>query len=191
MKKIHLMAMMVMMLCVLSGCTNYAKKYDKNTLVVKGNDSLVEIAVEDFKDSSVKVEDLSTYIDEQVEIYNKNNGKKVVKKKSINTEDMSNVKLVLTYKDMESYNGFNLLECKLDDFSNVKESDLTGSFTSMEGKTVKIADMKETKKAKVLILSEAANIVVSGDILYYNKEVSVKDETVTTTGDGNAVIVFK
>lgn len=191
MKKIGLAVMTVTMMCVLLGCTNYAKKYDKNTIVIKKNDSIVEIAVEDFKDSSIKAEDLTSYVEEQINDYNNNNGKNKIKKKSIDTEDMSKVKLVLTYKDMESYNGFNSQECKLDNFSNIKESELKGTYTSAEGKSVKYADLKDADKAKVLIVSEAVNVVVSGDILYYNSEVSVKDGVVTTTGKDNAIIIFK
>lgn len=191
MKKIQLIFVTAMVMFTLSGCTNYAKEYDRNTLVVKGNDSLVEIAVEDFKDSSVKAEELSAYIKEQIEAYNTEHGKNMVKNKSIDTEDMSKVKLVLTYKDMESYNGFNLLECTLDDFSNIKESDLKGTFTSADGKSVKAADMENTKKAKVLILSEAADVVVNGDILYYNKEVTVKDGVASASGEENAIIIYK
>lgn len=191
MKKIQLIFVTVMAVFVLSGCTNYAKEYDKNTLVVKGNDSLVEIAVENFKDSSVKAEELSAYIKEQIEAYNNEHGRNMVKDKSIDTEDMSKVKLVLTYKDMESYNGFNLLECTLEDFSNVKESDLKGTFTSADGKAVKAGDMENVQKAKVLIMSEATDVVVKGDILYYNKEVAVKDGVAVTSGEENAIIIFK
>lgn len=191
MKKIQTVIIAIMIMCVLSGCTNYVKEYDKNTLVVKRNGSLVEIAVEDFKDSSVKAEDLSAYIEEQIETYNSGQEKKMIKNKSIETEDMSKVKLVLSYKDMESYNGFNLLECTLDDYSNIKESELKGTFTSAAGNEVQSGEMENVDKAKVLIFSEAADVVVKGDILYYNKEVSVKDGVAVTSGEENAIIIYK
>lgn len=191
MKKVSLVVIVVTMLGVLSGCTNYAKKYDKNTIIVKKNDSIVEVAVENFEDSSIKEEELTSYIEEQIEAYNDENGKKEIKKKSIDTSDMSKVKLVLTYKNIESYNSFNLQECKLDDFSNIKESELKGTYTSAEGKSVAYKDLEDVDKAKVFIVSEETDIVVSGDILYYNAEVSVEDGIVTTTGEDNAIIIFK
>lgn len=191
MKKVGLAVMAVTMMCVLLGCTNYAKKYDKNTIVIKNNDSIVEVAVEDFEDSSIKEEELTSYVEQQIDDYNNENGNNKIKKKSIDTEDMSKVKLVLTYKDMESYNGFNSQECTLDDFSNIKESELKGTYTSAEGKSVKYADLEDTAKAKVLILSEAVNVVLGGDVLYYNSEVSVKDGVISTTGKDDAVIIFK
>lgn len=191
MKKIQMMIIMGALLSALTGCTNYAKEYNKNTVVIKGNGSLVEVAVEDFKDSSIKAEELTTYIDEQITLYNEEAGKNKIRKKSINTDDMSKVKLVLTYKDIESYNGFNALDCTLKDFSDVKESELKGSFKAGEDKTVKVSDMEDVDKATVLIISEATDVVVNGSILYYNGEVKVKDNVATTSGKDNAIIIFK
>ncbi len=190
MKRIQVIVLLAAFVCLLTGCSMDAKKYDKNTLVVKGNGSIVEIAVEDFKESSIQAGDLEAYIDEQIEDFNGDNGK-LVKKSYIDTEDMSKVKLVLTYKDMDSFNGFNLLDCTLDDYENVKEEKLAGDFTSADGKTVKHTKLSGTEKAEVLILSEATDVVVKGDILYYNDQVKVKDGIVTTSGKGNAIIIFK
>lgn len=191
MKKMNFMTIAVIMMCVLSGCANYANKYDKSTIIIKKNNSIVEVAVENFKDSSVKEEELTSYIEEQIKSYNDENGKGKVKKKSIYTEDMSKVKLVLAYKNVESFNGFNLQECRLDDLSNIKESELKGSYTSAEGKKVEYEDLQDVDKAKVFIVSEAADIVVRGDVLYYSEEASLKDDIITTTGKDNAVIIFK
>lgn len=191
MKKILLVLSMVLVLGALMGCTDYAEEYDKNTLVVKGNGSLIEVAVEDFSESSVTPEGLSVYITEQIDEYNDAQGKDMVERDDLVTDDMSKVKLVLKYKDMDSYNGFNLLDCTLADFSDVDEKDLKGTFTSADGKSVKVGKMEGTKKAKVLIMSEKTNIILDGNVLYYNKEVSVKDGVVTTTGKGNAIVIFK
>lgn len=191
MKKILLVLSMVLVLGALTGCTDYAEEYDKNTLVVKGNGSLVEIAVEDFSESSVSPEGLSVYITEQIDEYNDAQDKEMVEEDALLTEDMGKVKLVLKYKDMESYNGFNLLDCTLADFLDVDEKDLKGTFTSSDGKSVKVGKMEGTKKSKVLILSEKTDVVVDGDVLYYNKEVSVKDGVISTTGKGNAIVIFK
>ena len=191
MKKILLVLSMVLVLGALMGCTDYAEEYDKNTLVVKGNGSLIEVAVEDFSESSVTSEGLSVYITEQIDEYNDAQGKDMVERDDLVTDDMSKVKLVLKYKDMDSYNGFNLLDCTLADFSDVDEKDLKGTFTSADGKSVKVGKMEGTKKAKVLIMSEKTNIILDGNVLYYNKEVSVKDGVVTTTGKGNAIVIFK
>ena len=191
MKKILLVLSMVLVLGALMGCTDYAEEYDKNTLVVKGNGSLIEVAVEDYSESSVTPEGLSVYITEQIDEYNDAQGKDMVERGDLVTDDMSKVKLVLKYKDMDSYNGFNLLDCTLADFSDVDEKDLKGTFTSADGKSVKVGKMEGTKKAKVLIMSEKTNIILDGNVLYYNKEVSVKDGVVTTTGKGNAIVIFK
>ena len=190
MRKIFLFCM-ICMLAMLTGCTDYAEEYDKNTLVIKGNGSIVEVAVEDFSKSSVTAMDLTAYIEKQIMDYNSSQDKDTVENDTLLTEDMSKVKLVLKYKNIDAYNGFNLLECTLTDFSEVDEDDLKGTFTSVDGKSVKVGKMEDTSKASVLIMSEKTDVVLDGDILYYNKEVSVKDGVVTTTGKGDAIIIFK
>ncbi len=191
MKKITYILSMILLLGAMTGCANYAEDYDKNTLIVKKNGSLVEVAVEDFSETSVKADALSVYITEQIDNFNEKQDKKVVKSKDLLTEDMSKVKLVLEYKDIDSYNGFNLLECKLADFSDVDEKELKGTFTSADGKSVKVGKMKGTKGAKVLIISEKTDIILPGDVLYYNKEVSMKKGVASASGKNYAIIIYK
>lgn len=190
MKRIHCAVLLVICMYVLTGCGTVAKKYDKNTLIVGGNGSLTEVAIEDFKGTSVNADNLETYIEEQIDQFNGEQGN-VVKKTFLDTEDLSKVKLVLKYKDMTAYNGFNLLECQLDSFENMKEDDMRGVYTSVDGKSVKYAELSEMDKTKVLVLSEATDVVIKGKILYYNEEVSIKDDLITTKGDKNAIIIFK
>ncbi len=190
MKKLKRIAGLVIVIGMLTGCTNYAKQYDQNTLVVNRNGSFVEVSVEDFKDSKVKPEDIESYVREQVDNYNSNYGNDI-KVNSIDYEDLSHVKLVVSYKNVESYDAFNLLECSLTDISDTDESQLTGSYTSSEDKKAAPSDIIAEGKGKVLIISEATDVVVKGSILYYNDEVTVKDGVATTSGNKNAVIVFK
>ncbi len=192
MRKIRLAIIFVLAVGCLTGCASDAKKYDTNTIIVKKSGAVEEVAVEDYSDSSVKAEDLKTYIEEQITAYNDENGKNAVKRQSLNTEDMSKAKLLLSYKSMNDFNEFNSLECSFADVADVKESDLSGSYKSAEdNKSAKKADILETKKAKVLTLSEKTNVVVKGTLLYYNDQVKVKDDVISTTGKENAIIIFK
>lgn len=192
MRKIKLAIVFVLAVSCLTGCASDAKKYDKNTIIVKRNGAVEEVAIEDYTDSSVQAEDLKAYIEEQITSYNDENGKNSVKKQSLNTEDMSKAKLVLAYKNMEDFDGFNNLECSFADVDEVKESDLIGTFKSAEDdKNAEKTEILETKKAKVLTLSEKTNVVVKGTLLYYNDQVTVKDDVISTTGKENAIIIFK
>ena len=190
MKKLHGLAIMICLAGLLTGCDNYAKQYDVNTLIVKGNGSLLEVSVEDFKDSSVDADGIKTYVEEQVDAFNENS-ESDIKIKSINTEDMSHVKLVLSYKDIESFDSFNLLDYSMVDIDDAKEADLTGSFTSSEDKKTSPSDIMNESKGKILTVTEATDVVIKGNILYYNDEVSVKDGVATTSGNKNAIIIFK
>ncbi len=190
MRKLKRIAGLIVVVGMLTGCTNYAKQYDKNTLIVNRNGSIVEVSVEDFKDSKVKAEDIESYVSEQIDNYNSNVGKGI-KMVSIDDEDLSHVKLVISYDDVNSYDAFNLLEYTLTDVNDIAEENLTGSYTSAQDKKAKPSDIIAEGKGKVMIISEATDVVVKGSILYYNDEVSVKDGVATTSGKKSAVIVFK
>ncbi|MDE5778433.1 MAG: hypothetical protein K2I10_08040 [Lachnospiraceae bacterium] len=191
MKRIYFLTMLALAICVLSGCSNYSKDYNKNTLIVKRNNSLVEVAVEDFEGMSVSAEDLTSYIDEQIDAYNDKHEKKSVKRASIDTDDMNKAKLVIAYKNIESYNGFNLLDSVLDDLSNVEEAELKGNYKAADGKEVSFEKLSDTEGAKVLVLSQKTDVVVKGEILYYNEQVTVKDGIAACSGNDKAVIIFK
>ncbi|MBE5923258.1 MAG: hypothetical protein E7271_02155 [Lachnospiraceae bacterium] len=190
MKRLKVITALAMLIFVLTGCTDYAEQYDKNTLVLKKNGSLVEVSVEDFKGTSVGADSLISYVESQIESYNNSAGN-VIKMESINTEDMSKVKLVVSYKDIDCYNSFNLLDYKYKDISDVKESELTGSFTSADDKKAKPADIMAEKKAKVFTVSEATDVVIKGELLYYNDEVTVKDGVATTSGKKDSIFVIR
>lgn len=192
MRKLRLAIIFVLVAGCLTGCGNNAKKYDENTIIVKKNGSVQEIAVEDYTDSSVSAEDLTAYVEEQITKYNDEHERKSVKNKSLNTEDMSKAKLLLSYKSIEDFNGFNSLNCCLKDMDEIGEEDLTGTYKNFEdGKTVKKADILAAKKAKVLVIEQQTNVVVQGDVLYYNNEVEMKENVAVTTGNENAIIIFK
>lgn len=191
MKRIYFLTMLAVAACVLSGCSNYSKDYNKNTLIIKRNNSLIEVAVEDFEGMSVGAEDLTAYIDEQIETYNDMHEKKSVKRASIDTDNISKTKLVMAYKNIESYNGFNLLDSVLDDLSNVDEAKLKGKYKDADGKEIAFDKLSDTEGAKVLVLSEKTDVVVKGEILYYNEQVTVKDGIAVCSGNDNAVIIFK
>ena len=191
MRKIQIIAMFVILLCVCVGCTNYAEEYSENTIVVKKSGRIVEVAVEDYKDTKVKAEDLTAYISEQIQAYNEENGRNAVKQKDLMTEDMSKVKLVLQYKGIDDYNGFNSLDCKLIDYTEAEKDLLSGSFKNPDGKAVKKSDFKDVEGTKVLVMSEKTNIVLKGKIRYYNSQVTVKNGVITTSGKKDAIIIFK
>ena len=190
MKKLQGLAILLCMTGLLTGCDNYSKQYDTNTLVVKGNGSVVEISVEDFKGATVDADGITSYVEEQIDTFNESADSKI-KMKSIDTEDMSKVKLVLSYKDMDSFDAFNLLDYSFVDIEDAKEADLTGSFTSSDDKKTSPSEIMAEDKGMVLTITEATDVVVKGTILYYNDEVTISDGIAKTSGNKNAIIIFK
>lgn len=191
MKRVSVAFTMALTVLLCTGCTNYAKEYDNNTIIVNKNGSIVEVAKEDYKGTDVSAEELERYIDEQVNLYNEECGSKCIKKKALLTEDMSKTKLVLKYSSVEDYNGFNSLECILCDYEDAKDDILKGSFCNAQGESVTSDKFENTDKAKVLVISEATDLVFPKEILYYNKEVKIEKGVITSSGKEDAIVIFK
>ena len=86
-------ALIVFLISALLNRVN-TKKIDSNTIIVRKNGKIIEVACENYSDTKIKAEELVEYVDKQIKEYNDKNGN-VIKKKSIDVEDMSKVKLVL------------------------------------------------------------------------------------------------
>ena len=190
MKRINLAAIALVCIIIFAGCSAKPEEYEKNTLIIGKKGTLTEVAVEDFTGSPVKADEVKSYVEDQVSSYNEGKDH-AIEVKSINTEDMSKVKLVLTYKDIAGYNAFNELNCVLDAYSNVDPNALNGTFSSPAGGSFNLSDIADPDNAKVLQIDEAKDIVIQGTILCWNDEVSVKDDIATTSGNGTAIIIFK
>ncbi len=175
---------------LLTGCGDIAASYDRNTLIVKRNGSILEVAVEDLQNLGVSEEDISSYIVQQIKDYKEKSGKSV-NEMMIDASDLSKVRLVLEYEDMDSYNGFNEAENRLISYQEATDEDLRGTYTSADGAQVDLSTLADAGKAKVLLVTDATDVVVKGEILACNEEVTLSDEVATTSGNGTAVIVYK
>ena len=172
-----------------------AKKYEKNasvyTLIMKKNDELIEVAIEDYSETNIASDDISEYVKGQVKIYNSDMEKPTVKVKNLNTKDLTQVKLVLAYKNMHAFNEFNLTNYQMDKLNNIKEEILKGNYTSKDGETISFSDIKEKDKLQAIIIDDIANIAFYGSVLYYNEEVILHDDIATTSGEDMAVIIYR
>lgn len=190
MKKIKKLLGICLLAALLSGCGDITATYDKNTLIIKRNGSILEVAVEDLQNSGVSEEDINSYIVQQIKDYQDKSGKNV-NEMMIDASDLTKVRLVLEYEDMESYNGFNEANNRLISYQEATDADLKGSYTSSSGEQVNVSGIEDVSKAKVLLVTDAVDIVVKGEILACNEEVTLSDDVATTSGNGTAVIVYK
>lgn len=190
MKKIQKLLGVCLLTVLLSGCGDIASSYDRNTLIIKGNGSILEVAVEDLQNLGVSEEDIASYIVQQIKDYKEKSGKSV-NEMMIDASDLSKVRLVLEYEDMESYNGFNEADNRLISYQEATDADLKGSYTSASGEQINVTGLKDASKAKVLLVTDATDIVVKGEILAWNEEVTLSEDVATTSGNGTAVILYK
>ena len=84
----------------------------ENTLKISPNGTILEIACEDYKDTSVDVSNLSNFIKSEVDEFNYKNGEEKVKFIEYNEEN-GFVRTALQYSDINSYNEFNSLDVQI------------------------------------------------------------------------------
>ena len=109
MKKFMVWALVaVMCLGMLAGCgTSYAA--DESTVFVLKDGRIVSTDVEDFDEGTYDTDGLKDYVDQTIDTYNEENGKGLVKLKSLSVKEQKAV-LTLEYASASDYQKFNEIE---------------------------------------------------------------------------------
>lgn len=164
---------------VFAGC---GSKVDRTTIQVKGNGKVKEYVSEDFDKDYYKEDELKTFINESVEDYQKETGKKDVKASGFTVKEKK-AYLTMKYADTDAYTRFNqetlysgtVVQAIANGYSMPDEF-----YPVKDGKLKKTATEKKIKdndSYKVLITSENADIITEGQILFVSRtDVKIKDK---------------
>lgn len=172
---------------LLSGCSSSLDSITENTMILEKKGSISDISVEDFSGNTYNMEDLRRFVQEEIESYNTGAGAENIVLEELNT-DSDQVWLQLSYMGMEDYNSFNGTDYVLSDLADTR---ISGAFTSAaDGSTVKAEDITEAD-LKVLKIGDAMDIICRGKVLYYNAYVTENSGTFTSSGEGEAILVFR
>ena len=181
------MVLLLAMLMLLTACGSEVDKYETNTLVLKA-DSIQDISVEDYTGVDVTKEALQAYIEEQLSAY-QNSGAVVLDELTLNNQI---ARLSLTYDSIDTYNAVNKTEYSLVSAKDwkYKEEDLK-SMVSPENKALDAAEVEAllTEGAKVLVVSQKTDVVISGTILAYAG--GEYDAETALHADEGAIIIYK
>lgn len=213
MKKLCSICLMILVLGMLGGC---AVQYpDTDTIYIKKNGSVQEALVESFDKEYYEEQGLKDYIASEISDYESTNEKGSVKMKNFLLED-GVVKLMMNYKNYQSYQEFNKRELFTGtvvqaiaagygfdgEFVAVKDGETVGASGSTEGtESGSITEAVDKKTVtgdenyKVVVINEDTDVVIKGTILYVTAgSVSVKDAgtaSVKMLDEGVSYIVYK
>ncbi len=148
----------------------------ENTIALQRNGKILEAAVESFDQSYYDQEELDTYVQNAVDDYTAEHGKKSVSVTDSKVEEKK-AYLTLQYENAETFSDFTGIEC----FSgSIVEAQSAGYdfnldfYPVTEGKadtkTVKGSTLLEDDDLKVLIVKENSDLIVPGKIAYVSTE---------------------
>lgn len=196
-KVICLIAILILNVCLLSGCKGENGKLEvsnvtSNTLLIKGDGKVQAAFVEGFEKEYYDKEGLNEYIQTQVKKFQEENGEDSLVVDDFEVADKK-AKVILTFKDMDAYSKFNSADSKIYTIEEAKkEGVLPDTFVkASDSSTVNKSEIENGNKYKVMITKEVLDIKVEGLIQYYSSAVILNNKTVQTIKDKETVIVFE
>lgn len=170
---------------------NIIKDIKVNTLTINKDNSILEIACEDYNKSGIKTKDIKQYIEDAVNQYNESNGKDCIEFLEYDEEN-DFVRVALNYNDISHYNKFNNTNYNCADFDgSFNGSNIESTFTSMDGTIYEASAIPIEEGLQIITINDECNLLFEGKMLYYNSNVVIIDNQVSTNGEGAAIIIYK
>ncbi len=148
----------------------------ENTIALQRNGKILEAAVESFDQSYYDQEELNTYVQNAVDDYTAEHGKKSVSVTDSKVEEKK-AYLTLQYENAETFSDFTGIECFNGSIVEAQSAgyDFDLDFYPVtdgkaDTKTVKGSTLLDDDDLKVLIVKENSDLIVSGKIAYVSTE---------------------
>ena len=148
----------------------------ENTIALQRNGKILEAAVESFDQSYYDQEELNTYVQNVVDDYTAEHGKKSVSVTDSKVEEKK-AYLTLQYENAETFSDFTGIECFNGSIVEAQSAgyDFDLDFYPVtdgkaDTKTVKGSTLLDDDDLKVLIVKENSDLIVPGKIAYVSTE---------------------
>ena len=148
----------------------------ENTIALQRNGKILEAAVETFDQSYYKEDELNSYIQNAVDDYTAEHGKKSVSVTESKVEEKK-AYLTLQYENAETFQDFSGIECFSGSIVEAQSAgyDFEQDFYPVtdgkaDKKTVRGSSLLEDDDLKVLIVKENSDLIVPGKIAYVSTE---------------------
>ena len=174
---------------------------------MKQDGSIIGATIEEFDKDSYSLEDLTSYVEQEVSQFNNEavgeNRAYLDEKKekdslpvSIQSLDLKgeNAVLMLLYQDADTYLEFNENEGLVSKLSFSKVGEVTGitsrTFKNMQGNSVKGSALNSNDY--VIQIKGKIALECEGDVVYYSSGVSINDEEISVDSENEtAYIIFE
>lgn len=163
-------------MCMLMAACGTKLDVQENTIALQRNGKILETAVETFDQSYYKEDELNSYIQNAVDDYTAEHGKKSVSVTESKVEEKK-AYLTLQYENAETFQDFSGIECFSGSIVEAQSAgyDFEQDFYPVtdgkaDKKTVRGSSLLEDDDLKVLIVKENSDLIVPGKIAYVSTE---------------------
>lgn len=163
-------------MCMLMAACGTKLDVQENTIALQRNGKILEAAVETFDQSYYKEDELNSYIQNAVDDYTAEHGKKSVSVTESKVEEKK-AYLTLQYENAETFQDFSGIECFSGSIVEAQSAgyDFEQDFYPVtdgkaDKKTVRGSSLLEDDDLKVLIAKENSDLIVPGKIAYVSTE---------------------
>lgn len=163
-------------MCMLMAACGTKLDVQENTIALHRNGKILEAAVETFDQSYYKEDELNSYIQNAVDDYTAEHGKKSVSVTESKVEEKK-AYLTLQYENAETFQDFSGIECFSGSIVEAQSAgyDFEQDFYPVtdgkaDKKTVRGSSLLEDDDLKVLIVKENSDLIVPGKIAYVSTE---------------------
>lgn len=194
------------MLCIcmaisLAGCNGRLQSLNisdikDETFLLRSDGSVQYAAYEEFDKYYYREDELEEFMKNTIESYNEQQGEEVVeltKFKVVSVNDKNYAKAIFTYDSLGVY-------CEMNDVKaqtySMKEAKAKGvlptTFTmASDGSKTDQKEVTSNEDYKVLTIAIKADVILPSTVKYYTNAMILSSNSVETTGEDVAVIVYK
>lgn len=199
-QKITAAVFLCVMLPCAAGCNGKTdlSGFSENTLAVNRDGSVTELAVESFGEEYYSLDELKTFVADEVDKYNEEHPSESGKEKdqAIIIDEVraseEEAKVVLTYKTPEDYSDFNYTRMEISEVSQLPEDAAALELQDAQGADAgTVSSLESAEQYTAVITCTAGYIAVPGKIAYVSSNVTISDKS-SAKGDGTlSVIIYK
>lgn len=193
MKKVTGILLILAVIAASVGCAK-GEKVKETTLYIEDNGKVKEAIVDKDKNVNVSEKELTKWVDEAIEEYNKEN-KNALEVTQCEVED-NTVRVSIEYASLKDYSAFNNVKAFDGTVADAKKAgfEMAGEFLSTKGKpSITYAELEDSKEYHLIIIEDPQTLVLEEDVLYASSNVKVeKNKAIIESGTKElAYMIYK
>ena len=166
------------------------------TFLLRSDGSVQSASYEEFEKYYYREEELKEFMADIMEDYNERNGEKSVKLTKFDLEKVNGkdiAKAIFSYKDLASYCEMNGIAAAIYTMEEAKQAGVLPTTFTNAADGSKIDQNAATKDSdfNVLVIQVKADVILPDSVKYYSNAMLLSSNSVETTGEEAAVIVYK